>query len=291
MDSRLLRAFVTLADQGSYHAAAQSLYLTQPALTKQIQSIEQLLGLSLFQRGRHGAKLTELGKQLYPGACELLKQHDAFLEYAVEIQKVKVNKLAIGFGISSFKIAPSSVNIFREQFPEAEVSLNNIPSSIQCHMLLDGKLQVGFIRLPAPLSLEATVLMEETLILAVPSHIQTDDLRIQTILENYPLLQLNPENSPCLAEQVENFLRDNQLIARTISATDDIHSLLALIAAGNGVALLPASVRYFLPSGVKLIQPQGKHLEWQIGIAWNPKISNVLRDKFLQIVLRHDQTL
>ncbi|WP_156150609.1 LysR family transcriptional regulator, partial [Pantoea sp. BL1] len=57
MDIKLLRAFVTLAQTRAYHTAAEQLCVTQPALTKQIQTLEHLAGVTLFQRGRHGARL------------------------------------------------------------------------------------------------------------------------------------------------------------------------------------------------------------------------------------------
>ncbi|MCE0825725.1 MULTISPECIES: LysR family transcriptional regulator [Buttiauxella] len=286
MDIKLLRAFITLADTGNYHAASEILYLTQPTLTKQIQALEHLLGTSLFQRGRYGAKLTISGKQLYPCAGDLLKQYDEFLIHALNIQKLDLNKLALGFGISSFQIAPACVNILREQHPNAEVSLSNIPSSVQSRMLLEGQLQAGFIRLPVAHPLRATVLMEEKLVLAVPSGTRVDSSNIQHLLNRYQLLQVNSLREPCLAGQVDSFLKENNLTASSTLATDDIHSLLALIAGGNGVALLPQSVSHFLPTGVTLVQLEARHSGWQIGIAWNPQIQNVLRDKFLQIVFQ-----
>ena len=86
MDIKLLRAFVTLAQQGSYRAAAEVLCLTQPALTKQIQTLEHLAGITLFQRSRQGTKLTAAGQQLHSRAGELLKQYDEFREYVHKVQ-------------------------------------------------------------------------------------------------------------------------------------------------------------------------------------------------------------
>jgi len=286
MDIKLLRAFITLADKGSYHAASEVLYMTQPTLTKQIQVLEKILSVNLFQRGRHGAQLTMAGKLLYPEAGDLLKKHDVFLNNALAIQKECVSKLSIGLGISSFSIAPACVNILREKYQNIEVSLNNIPSSEQSKMLLDGLLHIGFIRLPVLQPLKAKVLMEEELVLAVPSGTQVDCQNIQSVLNTYRLLQINSIQEPCLAEKVDCFLKENNLNANPALITDDIHSLLALISGKNGVALLPESVSNFLPAGVVLVKLKGRHSMWQIGVAWNPLIQNVLRDKFLQIVFQ-----
>lgn len=287
MDIKLIRAFITLADKGNYHAASETLYLTQPTLTKQIQALENSLGTRLFQRGRYGAKLTSFGEQLYPAACDLVKQFDDFLTHAISIQKSDGNKLALGFGMSSFQIAPEFVNILREQHPNTEVSLSNIPSSVQSRMLLEGTLNIGFIRLPVLQPLKARVLIEEKLVLAVRLGTKVDFSNIQFLLNTHQLLQVNSVCEPCLALQVDSFLKENNLTASSTVTTNDIHSLLALIAGGNGVALLPQSVSHFLPMGVILVPVEARHHEWQIGIAWNPEIQNVLRDKFLQIVFKN----
>ncbi|HKN03791.1 MAG TPA: LysR family transcriptional regulator [Buttiauxella sp.] len=286
MDIKLLRAFVTLGEQGSYRAAADILCMTQSALTKQIQSLEHHVGVSLFIRGRHGAKLTAQGTFLFSHALSLLKNYGEFRKYVLELQKGNVGKLALGLGISSLQMVPEWVNTFREKFhePDVQISLNDIPSGMQCQMLLDGDLQVGFVRLPVDKQLNVEVLMEEKLALVVPSSVLVDPANIQPVLDIHPLLQINPHRGPCLAEQIASFLKANRLVARLNSPTDDIHTLLALVAAGNGVAFLPACAGYFLPEGVKLVQPEGKQIGWQIGVAWNPAIQDVLRDKFIEMI-------
>ncbi|HAT1685235.1 TPA: LysR family transcriptional regulator [Klebsiella oxytoca] len=285
MDMKLLRAFATLAELGSYHEAAEALYMTQPALTKQIQALENLTGITLFYRGRHGTKLTAPGMMLYSKSQELLKHYDDFSEYTRRIQRGGIGKLSLGFGISSFQIAPRWVNLFREHYPDVEISLNDIPSNVQCHMLLEGSLLAGFTRLPMTDQLKFQELMEETLVLAIPQGVHADPANIQPTLDRYQLLQINPRRGRGLAEQVETFLKENYLTGKPASAADDIHTLLALVAAGNCVALLPAGVSHFLPTGVSLIKLEGKNVMWSIGIAWNPHIKDILRDNFLQMII------
>ncbi|NDL66097.1 LysR family transcriptional regulator [Acerihabitans arboris] len=284
MDIKLLRAFVTLAQQGRYHSAAEILCLTQPALTKQIQTLEHLAGITLFQRGRQGAKLTVAGRQLCFRACALLQQYDEFREYMRKVQNGSAGRLALGFGISSFQLAPAQVTAFRGLFPHVEVYLNDIPSDVQCRMLLDGQLQAGFIRLPAPEPLKVEVLMEERLVLVIPPELSADPANLRAILESHQLLQITAHRGHGLVVQTACFLRENKLNARAVSVADDIQTLLALVAAGNGVALLPAGVSHILPAGLKLMQVEGEYARWLIGIAWNPDIQDVLRDSFVKIV-------
>ncbi|WP_052698753.1 LysR family transcriptional regulator [Raoultella terrigena] len=286
IDIRLLRAFVTLAEKGNYNKAAETLFLTQPALSKQIQMLEQKTGGQLFLRGRHGAVLTMVGRQLFAKAHELLKSHRDFLTYAQDLQKGSTGKLVLGFGISSFKSTPVWINIFRQKFPDCDVVISQIPSSVQVRMLMEGELHAGFVRMPVTKLLASRLINKENLVLAVPVTVDIDPADLQHTLAVHPILCMDPAANPCLAEQTTVFLRDHELIAEPVSATNNIHSLLALIAGGNGIALLPASVGNFLPVGVKLVTLWGTQVIWNIGVAWNPKIDNQMRDEFLQIVTR-----
>lgn len=287
IDIKLVRAYVTLAEQGSYHRASQLLFLTQPALSKQIKMLEERIGYSLFIRGRHGATLTDNGSQLLSKAHELLKSHDEFSEYARHLLEAGGEKLVLGFGISTFHTVPLWINAFRKDFPTCEVSIKNLPSGVQREMLTAGTLDIGFFRMPAATGLASKVLYREKLTLAAPSSYKNEEMNIKEMLTVYPLLHLSLSASPCLAEKTNQFLITNHLNAEPIAVTDDMSALLALIAGGNGVAFLPESVRHFLPPGVRLIAPDLESLYWEICVAWNPKISNPYRDEFLRIVKAH----
>jgi len=284
MDIRLLRAFVTVAEQGNYHKAAEVLHLTQPALSKQIQALEQQIGGALFQRGRHGAALTELGQQLYSKADALVKQHHHFLSYSREIQKKNRQSLAIGLGISSFNDVPRWINTFRSTHPDIEISVSHLPSSVQCQSLISGELDIGFVRLPTSGPLNSIVIKNEKLMLAMPSAQRGQQNSMRDILLSHAILQISPDKSPCLAEQMQQYLQHIGIDAAPESAADDVHALLALVAGGNGVALLPEGVRNFLPTGVMLLPCEAHQDGWDIGLAWDPQINNMLRDEFISLV-------
>ncbi|MDF7651498.1 LysR family transcriptional regulator [Pantoea sp. Acro-805] len=281
MDIKLLRAFVTLAQTGSYHAAADILCVTQPALTKQIQTLEHFAAVTLFQRGRHGALLTVAGEQLLPAALDIVARHTQFLTSVAALQQGHAGKLTLGFGISFFRVAPERVAAFRSVYPGVQVTLNDMPSALQCQQLIEGRLQIGFVRLPVPAPLQTRVLGEEQLVLAVAAH---NGATATALIESQQMLQLSPSRGEGLTSQAQRFLSSQHLQPRTIGVADDIQTLLALVAAGDGVALLPASVVHVLPAGVKLLNLVGEHTHWQTGIAWHAQIKDPLRDNFLRLV-------
>lgn len=284
MDIKLLRAFVTLSQLKRYNSAAEKLCVTQPELTKQIQTLESLSGITLFQRGRHGARLTVAGELLLQRASEVLASYDNFRTDVSSIQQGLVGKLTVGFGISSFRVAPEKVAIFRALYPDVQVSLNDMSSAVQFQKLAEGQLQTGFVRLPAPERLESKILAEEKLVLAVAHEHNTELTSAAELLGSRKLLQLSRDRGEGLSEQILRFLSLRQLTPQTVFPADDIQTLLALVATKNGVALLPAGVFHILPCGVRLIPLEGEHTTWQTGIAWNPQIKDPVRDNFINIV-------
>lgn len=107
---------------------------------------------------------------------------------------------------------------------------------------------------------------------------------MQEILNHYSLYQLDNITSPCLAEQTEQFLQSNLLRANKIFVKGDLTTLLALVASGNAVTLIPQSMQQFLPADVKLLIPEQNTVQWEIAMVWNPKINNDNRDNFIKIV-------
>ncbi len=283
MDIRQLRAFVVLAEQGNYRLAAERLCITQPALSKQIQSLEALLGARLFNRGRQGAQLTASGQRLYPEAQVLVGQHLRFQQRALQIVQGEAGRLAIGFGLSSFHLAPQLVAAFRQRFPEVAVGLEDLPSERQYQLLLQGELQVGFVRLPVSTPLRATALLSDRLVLAAPTALALKAEMIIGQFNTLPLLQLTPKRGRGLSEQSLRFIAAHQLTPNVVQQAGDIQTLLALVAAGIGVALLPRSVSHIIPVGIDILPLSGEQTEWQVGIAWNPQQVDVLRDNFIQV--------
>ncbi|WP_447746310.1 LysR family substrate-binding domain-containing protein [Enterobacter asburiae] len=192
----------------------------------------------------------------------------------------------LGFGIPSFRLAPEKVAIFRSLFPDVQVFLNDMPSMVQCRELLEGNLQARFVRLPIFDKLQSKVLAEAKLVLAVASDCLTGlEETALKLIENNLLLQLSPNLGEGLSTQTSRFLMSHNLSPKKVASTDDIQTLLALVVAGYGVALLPESVRYILLSGVNPIALEGEYTTWQTGLDLNSRIKDPLRDNFLNIVI------
>lgn len=287
MDIRQLRAFVALAECGSYREAAQQLCITQPALTKQIQSLEKDLGATLFARGRHGAKMTHFAAELFERTRLLIRQHHEYRQYAVSLAKGTRGSLAVGFGISAIRLAPGWVAAFRQRCPDVSISLEDMPSRLQTVGLLNGQLQLAFTRLPVEPPLTAQLVLRETLVLAVPRGTGIAN-RLKDegydVLATLPLLMLTPDRGPGLDSQIAHLLRFHQITPHVVQHAGDIQTLIALVSAGAGVAMVPHSATWFAGPDIELISLCGPYTDWDIGLAWNPSMDDPLRDLFIQMI-------
>ena len=162
-----------------------------------------------------------------------------------------------------------------------------LSSSEQINQLMQGELDIGFVRMPVPESLHSISLFKKYIVLAVPNEVKVSSGNINEILETHPLLQIKPSLAPCLAEQTTLLLKEMNASLKMGGSTNDLPTLLALIAANNGIAFVPDSVRHFLPKGVKLISLELTQPKWDIAVAWNKRIENKKRDLFLDMNINH----
>lgn len=280
MNIRLLKAFLLLAEKGNYADAARALFISQPALTKQINLLESTLKVSLFSRGRHGATLTPGGRRLLPEADKVVRQAQLFMEHAGRVSAGIAGHIAVGFGLSSFYLAPRCIAEFRRDYPGIEMSLTDLPSFLQYQLLQNDELQVGFVRVPPPIALDYLPLFTDRLVLMAPA---TPSLSLSAAdwLKKYPLLRLQAERGQGLNAQIDRFLHDNGLFISSTQLADDIQTIVALVIAGTGVAILPYSVLHIAPPERVIIPLTGKSISWKVGIAWNAEKENVIRDNFI----------
>lgn len=122
MEIKLLRAFIELIDAGHYGKASAKLFVTQSTLSKQIKALETAVGGQLFERGRHGAKITPLGQLLQREARALLRLNDDIDRKMHRAIAGQTGNLDIGFGISTLVMAPKLIAGFRTKAPDSQIT-------------------------------------------------------------------------------------------------------------------------------------------------------------------------
>ncbi|MER5532007.1 LysR substrate-binding domain-containing protein [Streptomyces sp. NPDC002677] len=167
LDLRKLRYFVTVADLLHFGRAADELHIAQPVLSRQIRALEQDLGASLFTRDRHGVELTDAGRQLLADAGPLLASTHA-VRRRVSAAAGGKRRLMVGFR-AGIAVTPAA-RAFEDRHPDVVVDLQRIEGDDQAAMLLDGRIDVGYVRLPIDeAGLRVTPLYTEPRIAVLPA--------------------------------------------------------------------------------------------------------------------------
>jgi DNA-binding transcriptional LysR family regulator len=167
LDLRKLRYFLAVADRLHFGRAAEELHIAQPALSRQIRALEQDLGASLFIRDRHGVALTDAGRQLLTDSGPLLASADA-VRRRVTVAAHGSRRLAVGFR-TGIPVIPAA-QVFEARHPGVVVDVQRIEWDDQAPMLLDGRIDVGYVRLPIDeTGLRVISLYAEPLMVVLPS--------------------------------------------------------------------------------------------------------------------------
>ncbi|WP_148717080.1 LysR family transcriptional regulator [Chitinolyticbacter meiyuanensis] len=269
MEIRLLRSFTVLARYLSYREAAEALGLSQPALSKHIQALEADLGGPLFHRGRHGAELTPLGRFLHAQAQQLVADADQLQESGRRMAAGRIGRLALGFGLSTQEVAPRLLSLFRERYPDVELTLEDMPTSVQLNLLRSGELDIGFVRLPVGHEFEHLEVIDDQLALALPVDASWARGKAGlTALHDAPFVQLAHHRGAGLVDQITRYCTAREFTPQIIQRAGDIQTVLSLVAAGIGAAIVPATAHRIAGPGVRLIPLSGRSAHWQVGAAW-----------------------
>src|SRR6266849_3598198 len=149
LDPYELKSFATLARELHFRRAAVQLCMSQPALSKQIQRLEEKVGGGLFARTRRKVTLTEPGRVLLPLADKLLKESESVLTIAKEASNGRAGILRIGFGLAAVSdILPRTILRFSREYPLITLQMCDLSTPSQLTALLQESLDLGILRLP-----------------------------------------------------------------------------------------------------------------------------------------------
>jgi DNA-binding transcriptional LysR family regulator len=150
MEIRQLRAFIAIAEQGTFTAGAVRVHVTQAAISMQIRQLENELGAKLFIRAPRRVMLTEAGEQLLQRARQILRDHDAAIDEIAELAGAERGRLRIGSASAmvTTDVLPKLLKEVRKQHGGAEISVGSGTSEALVQQILGGELDLAFVSLP-----------------------------------------------------------------------------------------------------------------------------------------------
>lgn len=288
VELRHLRYFVAVARELHFTRAAAALRVAQPALSRQIRQLEDEVGVALLVRDRRGVQLTAAGTALLADAEALLAQSCKVLDMARRADTAGTS-LDVGYVWGLFHtLAPAAVKQFRAAHPAVSVNLLDLTASRQARALVEGKIDLGFIGFsdePDGAGLERRQIGECEFVAALPSHhpgARRRRVDLAALAGDF-FLNIAEDAYPGASRRVREACERAGFRPRSVQAAERGHTILGLVAAGCGVALLPAPLQALPHAGVvfrRLASPPRAGLF----IAWRRRSANPAIRAFLECV-------
>ena len=291
MKTHLLRYFVVLAEELHFGKAAQRLAITQPPLSVAIKALEEDLGVRLLDRDAKQVRLTDAGAAFLIEARQVLAQMQRAADVARNVAQGKQGQLAIGVtGSMVYRDVPRVMQAFGAQRPDIDITLHEMSTTEQQAAILRGQLQGGFVNIitPAP-GLDLLPLAPDTLVCCLPAaHPQAQhkviDLRT---LAHERFVMFVRDVSPANYDNVIACLHQAGIHPRTSHAVRQWLTVIALVAIGQGVALVPSCMQRAGMAGVRFVplQSSGNLAAHTAGaFVWHPQSMSAPLQAFLDVV-------
>jgi DNA-binding transcriptional LysR family regulator len=257
MELRHLRYFVAVAEELHFRRAAERLHVAQPAVSEQVRKLEAELGVRLLDRNHRSVSLTGAGAAMLDEARRVLQQADVAQRAAREASDRALGRLRLGYLPDALPVTvPRLLRRFSEAAPGIRVTVETGSARPLLEGVREGRIDVAVACLPAPVAgLRVVGIGEEGIVAAVPEgHLCANDPQITLGgLERTPLVQLSRAIDPAFYDAVLGACAAAGVSPSVVEiATPAVEQVLLAVAAGAGIALLPASAeRRFATAGVR----------------------------------------
>lgn len=281
-----LRSFITVATELNFRRAAERLNMTQPPLSRQIQMLEREIGVLLFDRTGRNIRLTAAGSRFFTEAQDILRRAEAAALSARRAESGDEGAVVLGFiPVAALGLLPDAVAILRDAVPTVDVILKEMQTIDQLEALPSGLIDLGIMRLPRDRSrLNLQRLHQEPYVLAMhrDHELMQKDHHVIQDLHRQDFLMYAPSDGWYGYENLNGLFITHKVRPKFVQYFGQTLTMLSMVDAGVGVALVPASAKYLgfpnvvlrpmeLPSPVR----SEHYLGWSNATAVLPVIQRV----------------
>jgi DNA-binding transcriptional LysR family regulator len=270
MELRHLRYFVAVAEELHFGRAAERLHIAQPPLSQQIKGLEEELGARLFDRTRRKVELTHAGRLFLDEARLTLQQAERAQRVAIEAEQGLRGRLRIGFVTSaSYSVLPTVIRRFRRENPFIDLELIEMTPSRQIKALENREIDAGLLRPPVDsqcMSLET--ILEEPLMVAFPIGHQkagqkTVDLKV---LAEDAFVLFPRYHGPGIYDVIMQACHEAGFVPQVSYAPNEMQTLLAYVAGGLGISLVPKSLVGFHQEAIAYRPLRGRRIRVELAL-------------------------
>ena len=269
MDIANLQTFVTVAETGSFSHASEQLFLTQPAISKRVATLEDELGTALFDRIGRTVSLTEAGRALLPRARSILLEVEDSRRAISNLSGQVSGKLSIGTShhIGLHRLPPV-LRLFNKTYPDVELDIHFMDSEEACRAVEHGDLELGIVTLPLyPSNLLHTkeIWPDPLSIVVGNSHplAKQNQVSLETLSDHTAIL---PSTGTYTREVLERAIEHSNKQLKVGLATNYLETIKMMVSVGLGWSVLPDTM---ISREIKKVVVKDVHLHRTLGIVWH----------------------
>lgn len=293
MELRHLRYFCAVAEEQSFTLAARRLHVSQSGVSGQVRDLEQELGVALFRRNQRSVSLTPEGSAFLSEARDILDRTDRAVEMVAQAAKGHRGKLKIGLcGPATAPFLPRLIREFRKREPGILLSLRDLDPAHQPEALMSGEIDVGFTRgIPASLrgTLASEVFFREPLVAALPHGHELESINAISLknLADDRFVLYARENAPELFDAILSLCRRARFSPDIVDTPSLWQSVLTMIEAGEGVSIVPESVKQLRSRDVAFRPLQDRGCTVEVVLSWRANAPDAVLESFLALLRTH----
>ncbi|RKU02417.1 LysR family transcriptional regulator [Burkholderia sp. Nafp2/4-1b] len=295
-DLRQWRYFVTVADERHFGRAAERLSMTQPPLSQAIRALEDALGVALFVRTKRSVALTAVGAALLPDVRRLLASADALPPLARRLARGEAGSLSLAFvSTADYGLLPSLLRAFGARYPQVRLQLAEATSDVQIDELVAGRIDAGLVIPPVPprhaAGLSYLPVVREPLVVAMPASAAPDAPEDEPVhladLAALPLVIFPRRLAPGFYDIITGCYGAAGETPRIGQEAIQMQTIVSLVSAGMGVALVPQSLRNLRRTGVVYRPLAGNAPVVETGLVWRTGDVSPVLAGFIDVVRAH----
>jgi DNA-binding transcriptional LysR family regulator len=297
MELRHLRYFRAVAESKGFREAARRLHVVQPALSQTVSDLEHELGVRLLTRNSRSVRLTSEGEVFLKEAREILAHADRAVELARGAARGEVGSLSVGFlGSATAFFLPRIIREYRRRFPGVRLTLREMAPTPQIDEFRAGRLDVGFTR-PLPVADEAWLrsecLYRDSLLAVLPKGHPASARPVVPVkrLAADSFVLFHRAGAPELFDAIVGLCSRAGFTPRVVDEADMMQTVLTLVDAGEGVALVPACVSNLRGGGIVLRPVQPDTVRIPLVMVWPAGPESPTLGPFLDLVREHAETI
>jgi len=280
IELRHLRYFLAVAEELHFRKAADKLFISQPGLSRQIQQLEDHLQATLLTRNNRKVELTAAGKHLYSQSKHWLETIQLGLEKTKLLHDGSEGTLKLGYvGSAMQNVIPSLLKQFKKNHSSIKFSLSELDNSMQIDALLEGQIDLGFVRLSqVPKSLEMKTILTEPFCLVLPKkHLLTGaELKHMNLLKMESFILFEKEYSPTYYEEVMSLFRNAGYNPQVSHSSVNALTIFKMVESGFGLAVVPKSLQSSFNLDIKFIDLSHFPQRTNLNLVWKKSSSNPL---------------